>query len=47
MSYILSKPERTEDGAFLIKLIAEDGTILAEGQGETEEAAIEDAKTKL
>jgi len=47
MSYILSKPERNEDGAFLIKLLAEDGTILAEGQGETEEDAIEDAKSKL
>lgn len=47
MSYIVSQPERTEEGAFIIKLLAEDGTILAEGQGETEEAATEDAKSKL
>ncbi len=47
MSYTVSHPERTEDGAFIVKLVAEDGTVLAEGQGETEEAATEDAKSKL
>jgi hypothetical protein len=47
VEFIVSEPERTEDGLFLIKLLAEDGTTLAEGQGETQEEAIEDAKSKL
>lgn len=46
-SFIVSKPERTEDGLFLIQLLAEDGTVLAEGKGETEDSAVEDAKSKL
>lgn len=39
--------ERTEDGGFIIKILAEDGSVLAEGKGESQEAAIEDAKSKL
>ena len=39
--------ERTEDGGFIIKLLAEDGSVLAEGQGESQETALEDAKSKL
>ena len=39
--------ERTEDGGFIIKILAEDGSVLAEGQGESQEAAMEDAKSKL
>lgn len=46
-NFIVSEPERTEDGLFLIKLLADDGQVLAEGTGETEESAIEDAKSKL
>ena len=39
--------ERTEDGAFLVKLTSEDGSVVAEGQGETYESALEDAQSKL
>lgn len=45
--YIVSEPARTEDGAFVITLTTEDGTVLAEGVGESLEAAIEAAKAKL
>jgi len=47
MNYTVSEPARTEDGAFLITLNAEDGSVLAEGVGESLEAAIENAKSKL
>lgn len=39
--------ERTEDGAFLVKLTSEDGSVVAEGKGETYEAALEDAQSQL
>ena len=39
--------ERTEDGAFLVKLTSEDGSVVAEGQGETYESALEDAQSQL
>ena len=45
--YIVSEPQRTEDGAFVVQLKADDGTVLAEGVGETLESAIEEAKSKL
>jgi predicted RNase H-like HicB family nuclease len=39
--------ERTEDGAFIVKLTSEDGSLLAEGEGETYELALEEAQSKL
>lgn len=46
-NYIVSEPSRGEDGSFIITLIDEEGNVLVEGVGESEEAAIEDAKSKL
>jgi hypothetical protein len=46
-NYLVSEPERNEDGGFVVKLTAEDGTVLAEGVGDSLDAAIEDAKSKL
>lgn len=45
--FIVSEPERTEDGLFVIKLLLEDGTVLAEGKGETQEDATENAKNSI
>lgn len=39
--------ERTEDGAFIVKLTTEDGTVVAEGEGESYEVALEAAKAQL
>jgi|GWRWMinimDraft_9_1066018.scaffolds.fasta_scaffold53276_1 predicted RNase H-like HicB family nuclease len=39
--------ERTEDGAFIVKLATEDGALVAEGQGATYESALEDAHSQL
>lgn len=39
--------ERTEDGAFIVKLTSEDGSLVAEGQGDTYEAALQEAQSKL
>jgi hypothetical protein len=44
--YTFSEPERTEDGAFLVKVIDADGNVLATGSGDSLEQAIEDAKSK-
>ncbi len=46
-NYIVSEPQRKEDGTFLISLLSEEGTVLAEGEGATQEEAEEDAKSKL
>jgi hypothetical protein len=46
-NFLVSEPERTEEGGFVVKLTAEDGTLLAEGVGDSLEAAVEDAKSKL
>ena len=45
--YILSEPQRKEDGTFLISLLSEDGTVLDEGEGATQQEAEADAKSKL
>lgn len=47
MNEFLEAVERTEDGGYILQLKSEDGTIVAEGQGETYESALEDAKSKL
>jgi len=47
MNYTVSEPARTEDGGFLVTLNAEDGTVLAEGEGASLEEAVENAKSKL
>jgi predicted RNase H-like HicB family nuclease len=39
--------DRTEDGAFILKLTTEDGTVVAEGEGATYEEALQDAESKL
>jgi len=39
--------ERTEDGGFIVKLTTEDGTVVAEGTGDSHEAALADAQSKL
>jgi len=47
MSDLLETIERTEDGGFIVQLKNEDGDVLAEGQGDTYESALEDANSKL
>lgn len=47
MSDLLETIERTEDGGFVIELRNENGDLLAVGNGDSYESAIEDAKSKL
>lgn len=46
-TYTVSEPQRKEDGTFLVSLLSEDGTVLAEGEGTSQEEAEADAKSKL
>jgi predicted RNase H-like HicB family nuclease len=39
--------ERTEDGAFIVKLVAEDGSVIAEAQADSYEEALETAQAKI
>ena len=45
--FTLAGPERTLEGQFLIPVMDDDGTVVAEGTGETLEDATEDAKAKI
>jgi len=36
-NYTVSEPQRKEDGTFLVSLLSEDGTVLAEGEGTSQE----------
>lgn len=45
--FIVQEPARGEDGSFIVTLTLEDGTVLAQGVGATQEEALEDAKSKL
>jgi hypothetical protein len=47
MSDLLETIERTEDGGFVVELRNENGDLLAVGNGDSYESAIEDAKSKL
>lgn len=39
--------ERTEDGGFIVQLLNEDGELVAQGQGESYEDALQDAQSKI
>lgn len=45
--FIVQEPARAEDGSFIVTLTLEDGTTIAQGVGETFEAALEHAKSQL
>lgn len=47
MSDLLETIERTEEGGFVVELRNENGDLLAVGNGDSYESAIEDAKSKL
>ncbi len=47
MSQYLEVIERTEDGGFVVKFTNEDGSVAAEGKGQTYESAFEDAQSQL